>query len=524
MVMTGIRAAIQSCLKCVGRHIDLYCLTLVVGYGLTRALLNLTYGIAVATINGLFSLLEASLHFPVAASASIAVWGLLLAIYGCQRPNSHLVGAGVAAVSIQTLINAATVLGLFPPNAPFVVEMALPILWGMTSVVANVAWLSLFVKLSPRRCVVTLASCILFSSFTCMALGCLSFYSQGVALVLIGIVCVGLFLLAHRIPRGGPALPSPALPQPGKEAFARTLQLVGRLWSPLLVFVGLSVVMGFVSAFLDSNPLNDNSLPRNIGTVSGAALTAILAIVANRMFDLRKTFQAIFPPLVLVLTFLPFIGSPTAAPLFYALLGFFYTVAYTSTLFLVIQTARVQGAPVVASLALFMGAARACLVASLVAGAILGSNLKVDDFVRTLVLMVAVIYILSMVLAGLARNRQGLKASALYRSLSENEAEDEAPNPSAVPAQVSPAQPPAPVAPEPQTIEQNSHRIASLYRLTPREVEIAVLLAQGRSMPYIATKLGLSGNTVRSYAQETYAKLGVHSKQELIDLFTQGEE
>lgn len=524
MVMTGIRAAIQSCLKCVGRHIDLYCLTLVVGYGLTRALLNLTYGIAVATINGLFSLLEASLHFPVAASASIAVWGLLLAIYGCQRPNSHLVGAGVAAVSIQTLINAATVLGLFPPNAPFVVEMALPILWGMTSVVANVAWLSLFVKLSPRRCVVTLASCILFSSFTCMALGCLSFYSQGVALVLIGIVCVGLFLLAHRIPRGGPALPSPALPQPGKEAFARTLKLVGRLWSPLLVFVGLSVVMGFVSAFLDSNPLNDNSLPRNIGTVSGAALTAILAIVANRMFDLRKTFQAIFPPLVLVLTFLPFIGSPTAAPLFYALLAFFYTVAYTSTLFLVIQTARVQGAPVVASLALFMGAARACLVASLVAGAILGSNLKVDDFVRTLVLMVAVIYILSMVLAGLARNRQGLKASALYRSLSENEAEDEAPNPSAVPAQVSPAQPPAPVAPEPQTIEQNSHRIASLYRLTPREVEIAVLLAQGRSMPYIATKLGLSGNTVRSYAQETYAKLGVHSKQELIDLFTQGEE
>lgn len=229
MVMTGIRAAIQSCLKCVGRHIDLYCLTLVVGYGLTRALLNLTYGIAVATINGLFSLLEASLHFPVAASASIAVWGLLLAIYGCQRPNSHLVGAGVAAVSIQTLINAATVLGLFPPNAPFVVEMALPILWGMTSVVANVAWLSLFVKLSPRRCVVTLASCILFSSFTCMALGCLSFYSQGVALVLIGIVCVGLFLLAHRIPRGGPALPSPALPQPGKEAFARTLKLVGRL-------------------------------------------------------------------------------------------------------------------------------------------------------------------------------------------------------------------------------------------------------------------------------------------------------
>lgn len=522
--MTGIRAAAQSCLEHIGRHVDLYCLALVVGYGLTRALLNLTYGIAVATINGLFSLLEASLHFPIAASASIAIWSLLLAIYGCQHPNSHLVGAGVAAISVQTLINAASVLELFPPDAPFVVEVALPILWGVTSVVANVAWLALFVKLSPRRCVVTLASCILFSSFTCMALGCLSFYAQGVALVLIGIACVGLFVLTHRAPLGSTPMPSPALPQPGKEAYGRTLKLIGELWSPLLVFVGLSVVMGFVSAFLDANPLNDNSLPRNIGTLSGAALTALLAIVANRMFDLRKTFQAIFPLLALVLTFLPFIGSPTAAPMFYTLLGFFYTVAYTSTLFLVIHTARVQGAPVVASLASFMGIARACLVASLVAGAVLGSNLKVDDFVRTLVLMVVVIYILSMVLAALARNRQGLKASALYRSLSENEGADVAADPSPAIGQTSPARTPAAAAPEPQTIEQNSHRIASLYRLTPREVEIAVLLAQGRSMPYIATKLGLSGNTVRSYAQETYAKLGVHSKQELIDLFTPGEE
>ena len=45
------------------------------------------------------------------------------------------------------------------------------------------------------------------------------------------------------------------------------------------------------------------------------------------------------------------------------------------------------------------------------------------------------------------------------------------------------------------------------------------MIAHGRTAAYIVSQLMLSTNTVRGYVQELYAKIGVHSKQELIDLF-----
>lgn len=44
-------------------------------------------------------------------------------------------------------------------------------------------------------------------------------------------------------------------------------------------------------------------------------------------------------------------------------------------------------------------------------------------------------------------------------------------------------------------------------------------LARGRSAAFIADELVCSPATVRTHMKNIYAKLGVHSKQELIDLF-----
>ncbi|MEG2026106.1 MAG: helix-turn-helix transcriptional regulator [Gordonibacter sp.] len=54
--------------------------------------------------------------------------------------------------------------------------------------------------------------------------------------------------------------------------------------------------------------------------------------------------------------------------------------------------------------------------------------------------------------------------------------------------------------------------------LTTREVEVLQLLCKGRSTSYIAESLFISENTVRSHAKHIYAKLDVHSKQEILDL------
>jgi DNA-binding CsgD family transcriptional regulator len=61
------------------------------------------------------------------------------------------------------------------------------------------------------------------------------------------------------------------------------------------------------------------------------------------------------------------------------------------------------------------------------------------------------------------------------------------------------------------------NQLAKAYGLTTRETEIFSLLARGRSIPYIRDALFISRETAATHAKRIYQKLGVHSRQELID-------
>ncbi len=60
--------------------------------------------------------------------------------------------------------------------------------------------------------------------------------------------------------------------------------------------------------------------------------------------------------------------------------------------------------------------------------------------------------------------------------------------------------------------------VVELYGLSEREASVMAYLAKGRSIAFAAEKLSLSQNTVKTYAKTLYKKLGVHSRQELMDL------
>ncbi|MBR2835192.1 MAG: response regulator transcription factor [Coriobacteriales bacterium] len=53
--------------------------------------------------------------------------------------------------------------------------------------------------------------------------------------------------------------------------------------------------------------------------------------------------------------------------------------------------------------------------------------------------------------------------------------------------------------------------------LSQREIEVLNLYVTGRSAERIGQTLYLSTTTVRTYIQRIYGKLGVHSRQELLD-------
>lgn len=61
--------------------------------------------------------------------------------------------------------------------------------------------------------------------------------------------------------------------------------------------------------------------------------------------------------------------------------------------------------------------------------------------------------------------------------------------------------------------------IAARHGLTERETEVALLLAQGRSLPFVQEALCISAGTAQTHARHIYKKMGVHTKQELIDAF-----
>jgi len=61
-------------------------------------------------------------------------------------------------------------------------------------------------------------------------------------------------------------------------------------------------------------------------------------------------------------------------------------------------------------------------------------------------------------------------------------------------------------------------KIAKRYGLTAREIDVLEELSKGCSTPHIADMLAISEQTVKTHTRHIYNKLGVHKRQQVIDL------
>ena len=69
--------------------------------------------------------------------------------------------------------------------------------------------------------------------------------------------------------------------------------------------------------------------------------------------------------------------------------------------------------------------------------------------------------------------------------------------------------------PDPEAV---TRQLAALHGLTPRETDVLLLLAQGRSKRVIAERLGITDGTAHVHIVHVYQKLDVHTQQEVITL------
>ena len=71
--------------------------------------------------------------------------------------------------------------------------------------------------------------------------------------------------------------------------------------------------------------------------------------------------------------------------------------------------------------------------------------------------------------------------------------------------------------PQPGRWHQRCERVAQEAGLSARETEVFMLLAKGRGVEHIQNKLYISGHTVKTHTYNIYRKMGINSREELLD-------
>ena len=69
--------------------------------------------------------------------------------------------------------------------------------------------------------------------------------------------------------------------------------------------------------------------------------------------------------------------------------------------------------------------------------------------------------------------------------------------------------------------ESKVSTLSERFKLTKRETEVARLLSQGRTVAFIADELFISPRTVSTHVTNIYSKMGIHTRQDFLDIYQQ---
>lgn len=279
------------------------------------------------------------------------------------------------------------------------------------------------------------------------------------------------------------------------------------LWRPLLCVAFSAFIVGIVriGSVSSDGLLGQTNFSNMVGLlVACAALLATWRVLYERV-TLMRLYQILFPLTATAFLLLPLLeGSFRQIVLSLV----FVVFSITSSLMVVscARTARNQALPPVLVYGLFAGAVYASELIGSIVGLAVGAGRGVGLAELSVVALVAV-YLLSV--AMVAPRRKQTRSSQTSDVVSARE----------------------PVAVRGdfdgdttnEAVSARCHVVVARYGLTAREADVLELLARGRDVPYIAEELVISKNTVRSHTKNIFAKTGVHSRQELIDLVEASE-
>lgn len=395
---------------------------------------------------------------------------------------------------------------------------------GVASGAFMVAWQNFFANAGTERSVV----CIPLSAALSVALS---------ALIAIMPAIAGIVALTLVLPLAASASLTLCLRETEPyQAKPLTKELVGMLASDMARPVICVCVVGFVwkaVSHLNGGASDVAAIAATTGMVFAALLVAGLELFWGRGFDIMRLYQFIFPVVTGVLLLPVLLGSEWL-PFLSGCLMFGFEIL---NLMLIITCAAYACKNHLKPSQVYVPCVGLSLVALLV-GDIVGyaaeGHVLYDMTIMAGALFVCA-YLLSVAMSLVSfapRKRaqavdamsvgvpvQAQNAPVAVPDVELEEAVADAPaEPIAVELTDEAMAEPAPS--ERELLEAAIDDLAPAEAVSKREIDVLELYLHGCNVPTAAQKLYISENTVRSHTKSLYRKFGVHSRQELIGLFS----
>ncbi|MEE0706761.1 MAG: helix-turn-helix transcriptional regulator [Adlercreutzia sp.] len=480
----------------------------VAGFGLCKTALALAYLTAMGSVSSTVGFVSA-LSFMVPMLATSLVVALVLVALAARDRLSAGSLPQLPAVGALVLGFALSATGALSALSVGMAAAICGVLCGFASSVLNAAWIEVFASepSAAKGVLQMVGGFVVQCVFVLLLAAAPSLVTQVLSM---GAAVVSAALLA-RI-RRATVFPIRIRIMPQSRSDRLTL-----MRALLCVFVLVAVVGVLHTGVLGSQSehvVGDVSM--GVPLVIATAVTALLAAIATHSPNPTLVYRGCFPVLLLVLSLLPFFGE-TLGSLVGLVVIACYDVCGMVVLIYVAACSRRLEVSTYGLSSLYLAGSSLFLLLGLAAGGLLRS-LSADFGLSLLTLLAfAALYPLAVVLMVVLRPFRG-----------ENRAPDASPSlcsEGEVSASDGSDQCESGDTPDAQASEKDAtdaalrRRIdlmATEYGLTPRECEIAVYLARGRSAKFIAEDLVISENTTWAHIKRIYAKTGLHGKQEFM--------
>ena len=449
-------------------------LALALGYGLFRGANSLLYSSALASVptstlfiaDMSFSMTTALSSLLCALAVMALAWkGLIL---GFRLPV-------VLPALLLLLVGAPAVAPWIAPGSSGVFVL-LALTYGVASTCLNLSWLEVVAHQTPARIAGILALGMLVKSVITLACGSL----MGVPFV----VAVGVLLVAR-----GRAWLDSSEDDAAPATFKAYRQGAMGIADALVVSIVLEATVSILNGFFLGVATDGSGIISAVGAISAALVFCFVVVVVARAVDVERLYRYLFPILLALVVLLPLTLGSWASQALQGLLVLVYEfISFSALYFILCQIQRKK----LKTYVLFAFATACIRLSQLLfgmAGYWLGGASGSEAEGLYWIVTIAAVYGLSMLLLYLTRRRPSTDEKRVI------------------------------VVTEEDRFAARAEELAAEYRITARESEIMLQLARGRSAAFIADELVCSPATVRTHMKNIYAKLGVHSKQELIDLF-----